>query len=378
MVNSGIRRLVTSRFRARRNSSGALTWARRPRPLLVLSTTALLVGAMAASCLPVPANNLVPNPSFEGGAGGWSTWQSALTRVHLGAAAPSGAWVARVSHASGNAYSIYSDPGQVPVASGVAGTTYTASAWVAAASPSAIGKPATITLRESAPGVGAQVKLNTSAAVRLTNRFQEVRVQGTVERSRDAMDIYVRQDGAASGNAFDVDLITLQRDGGARPTPTPPGRTPTPRPTATPTPGQCLNQGNPTLGAHEPWTLRIDNPCITVSGYVTETGQEGDEDWTIEQLCLDPQFNYLATSANDHSLCSGGRLALHLETFTQACLNYPADSCADAGHFHAPLPLPAAGRHVEVTGVLVGDLNHPVNGVAWHEIHPFWSLKTLP
>ena len=93
--------------------------------------------------------NQVANRSFEVDTTGWGSYQGQLSRVAL-ADAPHGGFVARAARASGTFYSVGdSENGFRPtVASTVAGTTYIATGYARAATPSAVGKPVKITLRE--------------------------------------------------------------------------------------------------------------------------------------------------------------------------------------------------------------------------------------
>ena len=106
--------------------------------------------------------NLVANPSFETGTVGWSGYQGTLAR-EAQAGAPNGAYVARVTRSSGTYFTIDGGPTSARPS---AGTTYTATAWVKAASASSVGKPIQIKLRErTASGtVGRRRRLGQRAA----------------------------------------------------------------------------------------------------------------------------------------------------------------------------------------------------------------------
>jgi hypothetical protein len=85
---------------------------------------------------PPPPGNLVANPSFEVNTTGWAGFQGTVVR-EVQAGAPDGGAVARVARTSGVYFTI--DAGD-NVAS-TAAATYTATAWVKAATASSIGKP---------------------------------------------------------------------------------------------------------------------------------------------------------------------------------------------------------------------------------------------
>jgi hypothetical protein len=89
---------------------------------------------------------------------------------------------------------------------------YEAAAWVKAASPSAVGKPVTISLREQTPA-GAAVHVTTSRPVRLTSDWAQVWVTGAVQAAGDTIGVRVQQGSAAAGDAMDVDDLRVHPDG---------------------------------------------------------------------------------------------------------------------------------------------------------------------
>jgi hypothetical protein len=119
------------------------------------------------------AGNLVRNSSFETDLGGWGSFGGTLSRVALGGA-PDGGYVAKATR-SGSAASYTLGDGEAGsrpnVSSTEAGTAYLATAWIRAASSSAVGKPATLKLRERSPS-GAVVKEWSSAGTSLSTSFQ--------------------------------------------------------------------------------------------------------------------------------------------------------------------------------------------------------------
>ena len=161
--------------------------------------------------------NLLANPSFELGTQGWTGWQAVLTQVAL-VGAPDGKFVARVVPAAGaTAYSLDDSPDNVKSAG--AGTSYSASAYVAAASPSSVGKLVTLNLREK--NSTGTVNL-WQASVALTTSMQRLITSSTAVTAGNSVDVYVWQEGAASTDAFYADALTLSVSG-VPPNPTPSG-----------------------------------------------------------------------------------------------------------------------------------------------------------
>ena len=153
----------------------------------------------------MPTGNLTANPSMETNAAGWGAWQSTLARTAV-ADAPNGNFAMQVSQTSGTFYTIDDTPDTVP--SATAGTNYTGTAYVKAATASAVGKPVRIVVRERT-AAGGLVAETTSAAVTLTNTFQPITVTRTAQTTGDVVDLYIQQDTAVAGNAFYADLISL-------------------------------------------------------------------------------------------------------------------------------------------------------------------------
>jgi hypothetical protein len=154
----------------------------------------------------LPPPNLIANPSFEGDLAGWSTYDSSITRLALGAA-PDGDYVAKVAYTGGSGYSIQ-DLGAVAATN--PGTTYTATAYVEAASPSAIGKTIWISIREYNSG-GHAFFAQDGTAVTLTSSFQEISVTYVTTQTNGSVGIYVLQNPATAGDAFYVDKVSLTR-----------------------------------------------------------------------------------------------------------------------------------------------------------------------
>jgi hypothetical protein len=92
------------------------------------------------------------------------------------------------------------------VASPRQGETYTARAWVKAASAS--GRQARIVLRESGGAIASESSASTVVA--LSSSWQQLSVTRTIARGdRTALEVYISQGGATSGDAFLVDNVSL-------------------------------------------------------------------------------------------------------------------------------------------------------------------------
>jgi hypothetical protein len=96
------------------------------------------------------------------------------------------------------------------VPSATAGAKYTASAYVRAGSnsPSSVGKPIHLVLREKTPQ-GNIVRDTSGPTVSLSNSWQLLTANATVLTSGDSLGMRVQQDNAGQGNAFDADVMVL-------------------------------------------------------------------------------------------------------------------------------------------------------------------------
>ena len=166
-----------------------------------IATRQVVVGSVG----PPPAN-LLSNPSFETNLSGWGGYQATLTR-EAQAGAPAGSFVAKVTRSTGTSFTI--DDGAAAVPSLVAGTTYTAEAWVKAAVASSVGKPIQIKLREKT-SAGAVVADVGSAAVNLTTAWQKITISRTVVTAGGNLGVRISQANAVAGDAFYVDAIVLR------------------------------------------------------------------------------------------------------------------------------------------------------------------------
>ena len=119
------------------------------------------------------------------------------------AGAPDGGFVARVTRSTGTSFTI--DGGRNVATT--AATTYTASAWVRAASASSVGKPIQIKLRErnTAGTVIADVG---SANVALSNTWQKVTVTRATAAGNN-LGVRLSHASAVTGDAFFADGFVL-------------------------------------------------------------------------------------------------------------------------------------------------------------------------
>jgi serine protease len=153
--------------------------------------------------------NLVRNPSFEADTAGWGS-TGTLSRVAV-AGAPDGGAVAKLAWRSGTAIALDDalGSGTPSVASTAAGTTYVATASVAAAVGASVGKPVQIALRETTPA-GALVK-DTVVTRTLTSGWTRIGVSATASAAGNRLGLRLVQTGAAAGSAFLADLLTVRK-----------------------------------------------------------------------------------------------------------------------------------------------------------------------
>jgi hypothetical protein len=72
-----------------------------------------------------------------------------------------------------------------------------------------VGRSVTVRIREFTPS-GSKVRESASQPLKLTTSFQPVQVIATMQNAGDAFDIRVSAAGTVAGDAYDVDLVTLQ------------------------------------------------------------------------------------------------------------------------------------------------------------------------
>jgi hypothetical protein len=199
----------------------------------VLMASVLVASGPTAAAVPtasvtIPPGNLVLNPSFEvpdpvsmsGGTRGWTgtvypplmETNAVVQSVPL-ATAPDGGRVAQVSLNLINTGSEFGMHNLTPtVQSTRAGVAYRASATLAAASTTSLGKTAKLQLREFAPGNLVPVQTQ-ETSVSLTAAFQSASTSLTVQHTGDSVDVYVLQEGAAFAHrpvdSFYADVVSM-------------------------------------------------------------------------------------------------------------------------------------------------------------------------
>ncbi|WP_217924433.1 right-handed parallel beta-helix repeat-containing protein [Miltoncostaea oceani] len=178
------------------DNDGARTYARKM----------IFVPAVLPAPPPSSPPNLVVNPSFETDLAGWGTWQASLTRVNLGAGAPAGSHVVKATRTTGTSFTI--DDTNPTVASASTGVTYFASAKIAAANSTSVGKTSRIYLRER-DASGAVLRTLNGPALTLSTSFQTATAEITPLSAGNKIEIYINQASAASGDAIYLDDITL-------------------------------------------------------------------------------------------------------------------------------------------------------------------------
>ena len=110
--------------------------------------------------------------------------------------------------------------------------------------------------------------------------------------------------------------------------------------------------------------LQVRQPCVTVTGTITDFHANDDGDIDI-RLEVDPPYKNLLNDGNVSGL-SG-----HLQT--EAICQAPptaADPIQACRGFTGSVAIPSVGAHVQVTGSYVLDTNH-----GWMEIHPISALS---
>ena len=117
--------------------------------------------------------------------------------------------------------------------------------------------------------------------------------------------------------------------------------------------------GDPHAHVYSPDRLQLLAACVTVTGTVDVIRTESDGDLHV-LLRLDAgQEKYINTK---NASAENGDLVLE-----PVCVNTPSqvDAVSACAGYKNPLPIPAVGTHVSVTGAWVLDLDH-----GWMEIHP--------
>jgi hypothetical protein len=155
-----------------------------------------------------------------------------------------------------------------------------------------------------------------------------------------------------------VSAIVAWACGGAAPSsPTSSGERPS---------GQIPCDGSLWNHVYDSGRLQLRQPCITVTGTVTDfhSNDDGDVDIRID---VDQPYKNLLNGGNISDLNG------HLQT--EAICQAPptvADAIQACRGFNGSVAVPAVGAHVQVTGSYVFDTNH-----GWMEVHPITALRQV-
>jgi hypothetical protein len=167
--------------------------------------------APLATSIPTVApspTDLLSNSSFESAdLSGYGPWQSTATRITT--PVKSGSYALKVAQLS-SGYTWFTIDSWPQVVNATAGTTYTASVYVAAP-PAWVGKTVELVLRESVHDVKHTNQRLWVKDVTLTSAYQLVQVSGQAD-ANDTMSVYLgppSSQHAGSGEYFYADLLTL-------------------------------------------------------------------------------------------------------------------------------------------------------------------------
>ena len=177
------------------------------------------------------------------------------------AGAPAGSFVARVTRTGGTYFTL---DGGNNVASTGAGTTYTATAWVKAASASSVGKPIQIKLRERTPANVVVADVG-STSVALTSSWQQLTVTRTTAAG-NRLGVRLSQSGAVAADAFYADSFRLTAGSGE-----PPGNDP-------PTAAFTVAPGSPQTGQQVTFTDASTDPDGTIASRAWDLDGDGQYD----------------------------------------------------------------------------------------------------
>ncbi|HEX4679922.1 MAG TPA: DNRLRE domain-containing protein [Gaiellaceae bacterium] len=147
-----------------------------------------------------PPSNLLTNGSFEGSLAGWSGASSSLTLASDGKV---GSGAARVARSSGSSFSILTS--SKPVTSTAAGAAYTAGGWIRSDTP---GRKVCLIVREWTTG-GSLVGSRSSCLTSTRSWQQFAANRYVAARNAGTIDVTVTESGAATGDSFEVDGLTL-------------------------------------------------------------------------------------------------------------------------------------------------------------------------
>jgi hypothetical protein len=117
---------------------------------------------------------------------------------------------------------------------------------------------------------------------------------------------------------------------------------------------------------YNPTRLQQLAPCLSVSGVIQESSVDDDGDQHF-LLKLDPGQDNLLNKRNAKK--KGGDIVLEIVCANPTKMKKPKKACAG---YTNPIPIPAVGAHVRVTGTYVIDSH---NG--WAEIHPVSKFQSI-
>ncbi len=288
---------------------------------------------------------LLPNASFEGADGGWTGYGAVVASVPV-ADAPHGAYAIRATNAGTLGYFTLNPPAASAVST-VAGTTYAAEAWVRAASPSSLGRPIQLKLRERTPA-GTVVADAASPVSSLAGTWQRIAVTRTAAGTGNALDLRVSQSDAGPGDAFLVDAARLTASGPApapAPVPTPiPVPAPVPEPAPAPPPsadhaGPVVAFASPAAGASVSGAVAVAATATDPSGVArVEFRADGAALGTVTAPPYSVSWDTSALAPGAHSLAATAVDALgNATTVTRAV------TVADPVPAPVPAPPPSAG-----------------------------------
>jgi len=140
--------------------------------------------------------------------------------------------------------------------------------------------------------------------------------------------------------------------------------TPTTTTSLPPAPSSPVTCGDPKAHVYSPDRLQLLAPCVTVTGTVAVIRSERDGDLHV-LLGLDSGQEKYINAKNVSS--ENGDLVLE-----PVCVRPPTqpDAIPACAAYTNPLPIPAVGTHISVTGAWVLDLDH-----GWMEIHPVFAFN---
>jgi hypothetical protein len=145
-------------------------------------------------------------------------------------------------------------------------------------------------------------------------------------------------------------------------------------------PGGGCRSGDPLANVYHPYRLKVENPCLTITGTVAYIRAEDDGDIHFD-LSLPASETHLLDQANysyedgqlvaeivpaDQPGCTPGQPPrLPPTAYRSSSYNYGICTGAD-------IATPPLGALVRITGPYVLDSDH-----GWMEIHPVWAITVM-